>query len=85
MVLMTPQLEKKLSGTVDVPQATQCTLTEGLVFFNIGYEFHELPAFPCKFAAKFVGLPVFNCDETALNSLISRLHCRENYKTDNSS
>ena len=30
MVLLTPQLEKKLSGTVHVPQATQCTLTEGL-------------------------------------------------------
>ena len=31
MVLRTPQLEQKLSGTVHVPQATQCTLTEGLV------------------------------------------------------
>ena len=31
---MTPQLERKLSGTVHVPQATQCTLTEGLVVRN---------------------------------------------------
>ena len=35
LVLMTPQLGKKLPGMLHVPQATQCTLTEGLVANDI--------------------------------------------------